>query len=161
MTAISLYTRHLPLASLIAGEFFRPGYAREDMRQEARLALWTAVRTYDPERGTFPTFARLVIRAHFATLLKSASRDVRKANDYAEGDETLAILPHAHQVVDEVMNRETLRILGETIPTLPPFQRECVYGVASGKPYAEIGDPKAVDNALFRARRTLRKALAA
>ena len=58
MTAPALWTKHRGIARGIARDFFLPGADRDDVRQEADIALWEAATHYRQELGPFPTFAQ-------------------------------------------------------------------------------------------------------
>lgn len=159
------------MARRISREFYFPGGDRDDVEQEALIALWIASRDYEPDRGTFKAFATLVIRRRLASCLKTAGRDKHRPLNLSvrtmvdpDGGETrpiAEILPHLHQVVDVAEGREQLALLTAAIETdLTDFERECVLGIASGYDYLDLGPYKKVDNALFRARKKLRRALA-
>lgn len=75
MTVDVLLEEWRPFAIWIAREYRIPGADREDVEQEAMVALWQAVRDYRAGHGTtFKTFAALVIRRHLITCLVSAQR---------------------------------------------------------------------------------------
>jgi RNA polymerase sigma-B factor len=56
-----LVTAYLPLAARIAGRYRQRGIDLDDLRQVANLALVTAVRRFDAERGDFSAFAAVTI----------------------------------------------------------------------------------------------------
>lgn len=80
--AYVLYEKYQDAAKAALWKFF-PQYADdEDMQQIARIGLWRACCTYDPERGSFLTLAYLTVKSevlhHFH--IKSAKS---KIPDYA------------------------------------------------------------------------------
>lgn len=81
MTAApSLWTKHRPLARMLARDWDIPGMDRDDVQQEALIALWLAARSYDKTKGAnFPTWARRVIGCHLGCLLRTATREKRRA----------------------------------------------------------------------------------
>lgn len=171
MSAGALWTSHRPLARRIARSFNWPGAEPEDVEQEALIALWEAASTYDPGQGTaFKTFASIVVNNHLADTLRHARTGKhRPLNDSVrvfvldgETGDVASVLPHLHQVSDRVEEREDLRRLFALIALLPEEQRYVVLGVASGLSYAQMGgNPKQIDNRLYKARRTLREGMAA
>lgn len=162
MTGVpALWVKHRGLALAIARDFYLPGSERQDVEQEALIALWQACRDHDDSKGSFPMWARVVIKTHLTDCLRRATRGkhgpLNKARPLAHR------LPCLHQVTDKVEDREQLRLVLHAIEhDLTPVERHCVMGIAAGKTYAEIGravgDAKAVDNALMRARSKLRQA---
>ena len=152
--APSLYTKHLSIALGIAKEVRFPGAGREEVRQEARIALWEACRTHDPAKSNFPTWARLVIRRHLTDCLRTATREKQAVLSNADRDEQLELVASPTERIVES------RDLMNAVNALPPNQRRAVVGVACGLSYREIGHPKSVDNALVAARQALRNAAA-
>ena len=59
---------------------YLPGLTREDLEQEIKMVLWTAVQTYDPAKGAkFGTYFRRLRDHKYADLVKAASRDKRQS----------------------------------------------------------------------------------
>jgi RNA polymerase sporulation-specific sigma factor len=168
MTVIQLWTKNRPIAYGIARDFYIPGADRDDVTQEALIALWVAARDYQPESGPFRSFAALVIKRRLGSCVKMAQTYKHAALSTAvrtilseDGDrqEIAGLLPYLHQVTDVVEDRERLALIIAAIKSdLTEFERECIVGIASGKGYLELGPYKKVDNALFRARRKLKLA---
>lgn len=76
----SLWTKHRPLAARVAAGYRIPGLERQDVEQEAMVALWNAARTYNPDAGAkFTTWAERVIRARLVDVLRTATRQCRHA----------------------------------------------------------------------------------
>ena len=73
------WTKHRPIAYAIAAEYRIPGLERQDVDQEACVALWLASRAYDRSKGSFPAFARLVIHRRLTDLVREATRQKRSA----------------------------------------------------------------------------------
>ena len=68
------------LNSIIRKFFFVPGSGSDDIYQEALYALATkAIPDYDETKGSFLGFAKLCIRRHIITVLKSANNNKHKA----------------------------------------------------------------------------------
>jgi RNA polymerase sporulation-specific sigma factor len=66
------YFQHLTFRKF----FYVPGNAPDDLYQEALVALATkAIPDYVEEKGPFVTFAKLCVRRHIITILKSASNN--------------------------------------------------------------------------------------
>jgi hypothetical protein len=82
-----MFTRMRPAALAIAAEWSVPGMARDDVRQEALLALWIATGKHDPARGAWPPFARLAVKARMRDLLQAATCDKRTADTLPLDDE--------------------------------------------------------------------------
>jgi RNA polymerase sigma factor (sigma-70 family) len=157
MTAAALWTKHRPLAYTIAAAWYLPGHDQDDVQQEALIALWQAATTWDPEQAAFKTWAAIVIRRHLASCLRAATRSKQQILTQAARD---VDAPYLHQVSERCETNEEIRALFVAInERLTDYERHLVLGVASGVPYGELdGNPKQVDNGLFRARTKLRAA---
>lgn len=155
-----------PLALAVAGEFFLPGGDRDDLEQEAMLALVEAARDYRTGHGaTFATFARLVVRRRLADAVKRAraakhlalTLAAREAVD--EDGEVFPIvdlLPSGRGDPHETFElREELRRLRRGAKRLNALEREGLGTMLAGIPYAYS---KRLDNAVARARAKLRAA---
>lgn len=79
MTRPAMFTQQRKAALAIAREWSIPGMDADDVRQEALVALWLATAKHDPERGPWPPFARLAVKARMRDLLQAATRDKRTA----------------------------------------------------------------------------------
>lgn len=166
MSTATLWSKHRGLARRIAAEYTFPGADRDDVEQEALIGLWEAARDYEPSRGSFPTYAGIVINCRLIDCLKAARASKRQllteAVRAADEDEAVAVLPHLHQVSDRAEERDDVRRLLVAIHALPDRQRYLILGVASGLSYMQMGgNLKQNDNLLYKARCTLRQALAA
>ena len=142
----------------------------DDVRQEALLALYEAVRAWDPQRQPFVPFARFVIRRRLATMIKSALRRkhqplntaLRWEQLVADGDDEFTLGDAAwsrdlgpHERLEQ---REELRRLTAAASRLTELERHALGGRLSGIPYDALGEHKTIDNAIQRARRRLREA---
>lgn len=164
----TLFTKNRRLAFALARTRNWPGAEQQDVDQEAMIGLWSAARDYRADAGTkFSTFATVVIRRRLDSCVKAATRGkhqplneaLRSLGEGGEAVDAVALLPCLHQVTDFVEERERLAaVLAAIADDLTEYERHCVLGVAAGLPYERIGNPKQVDNALYRARRKLRAA---
>ncbi len=57
-----LFHENMALAIRISGDFCEPGYDRDDLKQEALIALWDAARWWKPSVRAFNIWAGLCIR---------------------------------------------------------------------------------------------------
>lgn len=163
-TRAALWTQHRRLALGIAHEYRLPGADRDDVQQEALIALWVATGLWDSEKGAFPAFARLVVRRRLSTLLRAAlaakheplTRSLRYTRD-ADGVEEAVIdtLSDGHDTETVVVARETLERVVAAVAALSEKQRSAIALLLNGEP---VTADKSVDNALWRARGKLREA---
>lgn len=151
--------------------WFLPGAELADLEQEALLGLWLACCDYQPELGPFGSFARMCARRRMVTALKAAQRfkhqPLTEAAREAVGPEggpmpVLELLadPQA-DLAAQLLQREALRTLLRACDDLTQVERRAFFGIAQGRPYRELGSSKRIDNANQRAKRKLRRAMAA
>lgn len=158
----ALITCMMPAIRSGAARYMAPGLDFEDAVQEGLIGLFDAVRGWDSTRqSAFVSYAVACIHhaqldaARAATRKKHAplNDSVPLPEDSATpGPEELAI---AGEAVDDVIHRMQTR--------LSPLEREALLSAIDGRSVAETAqllgrDPKAVENALARARRKLRGA---
>ena len=65
---------HMGLAVSVARQFLRPYFDEADLVQEALTALCAAARNYDPDKGTFATWATSLMKNHLRGVARSDSR---------------------------------------------------------------------------------------
>ena len=134
----------------------------DDAVQEATIALYNAIKTYDPEKSSFSTFASLCIKravigfARKNGAQKNVPDDMLSSLEDAEiSDETT---PEAIIIAKEDYDNLTQNIKVE----LSSMEYEVLQLFLSGLSYADISaslkiTEKAVDNALSRIRKKLKK----
>ena len=70
-----LLRRHEGLVVSVARKYFVPGGDQEDVRQQAMIGFWKAVRDYDESAAAaFPSFARTCMQRQVITAVKAANR---------------------------------------------------------------------------------------
>ncbi len=113
-----LLRRHEGLIMSVARRYFVPGGDHDDVRQQAMIRFWKAVRDFTGGAGaTFPSFARTCMQRQVITAVKAANRmkhsplneSDRIAHHDAEHDEDqratgvqLPTVSHEHAVVDRM-----------------------------------------------------------
>lgn len=168
-----LVTRYLPLVRAKASVYRKMGLETDDLVQEGTVALLGAARTYRPEENaSFRTFADICIERRMATAYRSAARQKHiPLNTYISLNDALDSKDVETQMtsVDSV-DPETLLINSEDLKRIKRHIEQTLSGLEfkvlslylSGRTYEEIAEslaiaPKAVDNALQRVRKKLRK----
>ena len=126
---------------------------KEDLRQEASVAFYWAVMTYDTEQTkvTFGLYAKICIRNRMISLLRKSRSDKKRAQSMA-----------AHTVSSPSGNdidREALLAVAGGV--LSDFEKTVFFMYIGGKSYRDIASSlgttvKSVDNALFRAKTKVR-----
>jgi len=164
----------------IARRFFLPGGDREDLAQEARWGVTEAMRTWDGTRGVpFSSFAWLCAtrEARMAVSAATASKHrvltAAQSLDRTNGSETwdggshqvlVALEAERDPDTDPVLKTLARERLGEIIDRariLSSLERTALGMAATDNSYQEIAAalgtrPRAVNNALQRARHKLR-----
>ncbi len=70
-----LLRRHEGLVLSVARKYFVPGGDHEDVRQQAMIGFWKAVRDFSDSAGAaFPSFARTCMQRQVITAVKAANR---------------------------------------------------------------------------------------
>ena len=163
-----------PIARSVVSGLYLAGGEREDLLQEARIGITKAIRDFRGERGDFIPFARLCAARQVQTAVRAATRVKHLALNEAlcidgDGDDGRALAevltlggqePH-----ERLLARESVqRMLWTAAHELSDLQRSALVGVdVAGRSYRDVArdlgrTPKAIDNALQRARSRVRSA---
>lgn len=145
-TVPALWTKHRGLARAIASSYYAHGHERQDLEQEALIGLWVAAREYDPARGKFVPFARIVIDRRLKELVRKANQPANRAFYEAERE-----TDHGQTVEYEEEASGQLRLVLSRLCLLTPLERTALATMLNG----ELGCNKSYYNALDRARRKL------
>lgn len=149
-----------------------PSLTEEDLLQEARIGLWDAVQSYEHKPGRmFAPFASMVMRRNVLEVITYGSRKMRQVqhmlapNNVALVDGQVVdiweILPGRElEPHDRLVCLEELRRQRDRLQEVTEVERVAVLGIANGRSMLDVADelgrtPKAVDNAVQRARRKL------
>jgi len=149
-----------------------PSMSEDDLLQEARLGLWDAVQSYDHAPGhRFAPFASMVMRRNVLEVITRGNRQMRQVqhmlapNTVALVDgvtvDIWEILPGRElEPHDRLVCLEELRRQRDLLQDVTEVERVALLGIANDRPMVEIAAqlgrrPKAVDNAVQRARRKL------
>jgi RNA polymerase sigma-H factor len=165
-----LVVRYRRYACSIANRFYFAGSDRDDVDQEALIAITVAVHSFRESEGVpFTPFLGLCIHRWLTSALVASRRQkhqlLNEADRHApdgEGDTfTLAELvpDRRSDPVVVALARERLREIAERFQHLTAVEREAIVGVTNGRSYLEIdarpGGKKRTDNAVQRARKKL------
>lgn len=179
-----LVRRYEPLVQRSVRKLKLPPWCeREDLAQEARLGLVTAMRAWRPERGAFPAFARRCVRNQALLAVISASRHKHRALNLAVSLEDNAAEdcpdhPRPLRLVDRLASAEDARLDPESrlllreevesvvhaLPSLTAAERAALSGGLCKQTHRQLAQalqvtPKAASQAAYRARRKLAAAL--
>jgi RNA polymerase sporulation-specific sigma factor len=160
-----------------------PGREREDLAQEARLGLVTAMREWQPERGAFPAFAQRCVKTKALLAVISASRHKHRALNLAASLEESVVDDAADrrrrirladrlatsQVAESdpesrLLVRERIDSLLHALSILTASERTAMLGGLNDQTNGQVAQalgvtPKAASQAAYRARRKLAAAL--
>jgi RNA polymerase sporulation-specific sigma factor len=168
-TLIKLCT---PYISAKAKKYMGYGIDYDDLCQEGMLGLMGAIRNYDPNKdASFKTFSLICINRKMISALEMQSRKKRiKYDNFISFDdvsvqENTLIAEKQSGPEDIMIQREGLFMLKKQIrDLLSHFEYNALILYIRGCSYQESAvllgiTPKAVDNALQRARRKLKSVL--
>ncbi len=158
-----LVARLLPPLRAMAESYRLPGLDRDDLVQEGFLGVMSAVRHYHPGLGEFTPYALTCARNSMGSAARAALSDRHQPlRDYDP-------IPEDHPAGEEIQPQalvEAAEFSGELHrwmqTELTGYERQVFRLFLAGYPYSEIASllsshSKAVDNALQRVRRKLRK----
>lgn len=136
----------------------------DDLHQEAMIGLLSAVRSYSPDKGVpFRAFAAICANNSITSARRRTKNDFPPTDDT---DEPAGTVPSSGNPLDSIVAKErfsTLLCACESV--LSDVEKSAVFCRMSGLSYEETGEKlglsaKAVDNAIQRARRKLKDAIA-
>ena len=169
----TLVTRYKPIVRNISNMYYFQGADRDDVIQEGMIGLIKAINNYDKTKeASFATFANLCIKRQIMSAVKMYGRDKHKPlNNYVsiyidneESENTVLDYKDDSPQPDQIIvDRETVaRIEKETLDLLSSFEQKVFLSYINGKNYVTIAselnkEPKAIDNALGRAKKKLEK----
>lgn len=68
---VEVFDLYKPIVLGLMHHYNLRGMTREDWFQEARMALWRAVRMYDPSSGSqFGAYYKMILRSHFSSVIR-------------------------------------------------------------------------------------------
>lgn len=158
-----LITRYTPYVISVASKYNTGGFDTEDFIQEGIVAIFSAVKSYEPEKASFKTFVCLCINRAMSSALSrvsGAAKHIPGGLIYPIDDIELADMSSPESILIE---KESFSDLEHTIKTeLSDFEYQVLCEFLAGKSYADIAanlgvTAKSVDNALKRIRSKIKK----
>ena len=162
-----LIARYLPMAAARAVGFFGPGLEQDDLVQEGLLGLWSAVKSFDPQRGaSFSTFASQCVANRISSAVRTAlsprQAPLREYMSISQDEDGQAMqLPDRADPEAAFIEKESQQLRSRKMQRLlSPREWAVLERYLKGESYQEISEhlgisAKAVDNALQRVRRKL------
>lgn len=163
----TLCARYERLAFHAANTTRIKGVSHDDIVQLARMGILKAVRTWRPGGSSVRNFAFLAIRSELNTAMKEPYRGRSQIFNTAsplvdaEGTELPfeSTIPGPERAL--LAREEFVELLAAIDLQLTSTERDALVGRAAGFRYDELGQYKVGDNGCQRARRKLRRHLAA
>lgn len=128
----------------------------EDLLQEASFSLYRAVMTYDTKQSkvSFGLYAKVCIRNRMVSVMRRLRSEKRRK---------LALQEQQKQITDRPPRRDTAELVALSEKLLANYERTVFLMFVEGHSYKDIANTlgvsvKSVDNAIFRAKKKLRKA---
>jgi len=161
----ALIRRYTRLIRACARPYFLNGGDSEDLLQEGLLGLLSAIRSYDPAKSSFRTFAVLCIRRSIISAVRAAQNHNNAIlNDSLSIDQVLSedgtSLPLTAQDPEALIihRDERRRLERELSRSLSDFEQHVLTLYLKGLSYREMASalgrpPKSIDNAVQRIRR--------
>ncbi len=135
---------------------------RDDFVQEGMFGFLNAVRTYDSQKGKpFESYASVCMR----NSIKNATYGIPDDIAVDGSSDTFVNIQSTEDPLGQIITSERLsEVLTACQVSLSSLENTVVFFRAGGMSYAEIGEklgmtPKAVDNAVQRARRKLKQVI--
>lgn len=139
-----------------------PEMYREDAVQEASFALYSAVKSFDPQKSSFRTFATLCIKRSVISVIKNQQRQKNIPDELLSSIDELDIAD-TNSPEKIFFEREEFESLKDNIKLeLSPLEYKVLQHYLSGASYRDISQAlciseKSVNNALSRIRKKLRR----
>ena len=150
---------YLPESAVSLGN--RLGLERDDLYQEALLALLHALHSYDPQKSSFRTYSALCVKRQICSVLRSGFRQKNRALfNYVPFDD-LDFISVDGPESDWILREELRDRREKAFSGLSPFENAVLGLYLGGLTYREIAEKlgkteKSVGNALSRIRSKLR-----
>lgn len=161
---MALMRRYIPVVKARVSGYAGGELEPEDLAQEGMIGLLQAVDRYDPARGaSFRTFALLCIDRSVISVVRAAlaAKKIPPSTRVSlEGDRVDAVREASPEEI--VVSQDNIRRLTEQLSqSLSDLERRVFFLYLGGCDYADMArrlrvSPKAVDNALCRARKKIR-----
>lgn len=155
-----LISKYIPLIKARAHCFKNRSIETEDLISEGFLGLLSAIRSYNPEKGSFSAFASVCISNKMkSAVAKSSDGLVKMSADELSIEEISDGNPNTEDLI--ILKEQNNEMLKKVETLLSEREREVFYLYLSAYSYSQIAERlnisvKAVDNAITRAKAKLR-----
>jgi RNA polymerase sporulation-specific sigma factor len=159
----SIISQFMPFIEKKALSYKPNGFTGEDLIQEGRIALLSAVNTYKKEKGvSFETYAKRCISNGMASFIRfNLSLKSRPLSGYASLDDTEIV--SENDPIDRLLEKEALELFKDKLSESLSENEKRVLGLyLRGEGIKDISsflksDEKSVQNALYRIRQKIKK----
>lgn len=158
-----LIARYMPYIINVASQYNVGGFDTEDFIQEGIVAIFSAVKSYDPDKASFKTFVYLCINRAMSSALSRVSGAAKHIPDGLISPIDNIELADLSSPESILIEKENFNDLEHTIKKeLSNFEYQVLCEFLNGKSYADIAQTlnvtvKSVDNALRRIRSKIKK----
>lgn len=152
-----LLLRYTPLLKKITPKY--TGIADyDDLMQEAIIAFYFAIKSYDSKEGSFPSFAALCVERALLSLCRTFYK--KNKITFSDFDNNNAVAPITPETI-YIQKEENFDLIKKIENTLSDFEFSVLLNYYHYNSYDEVShilavSPKAVDNALLRARKKIK-----
>ncbi len=153
--------RYYPVILMYINKLCPPELA-EDAIQEATLAIYSAIKTYDGQKASFSTFAGLCIKRSILSFLKFQTRKKTIPSELLSSIDDVEIAD-SNSPEKIFFDKDDYKTLADSIKLeLSPLEYKVLQLYISGYRYSVIADKlslteKSVSNAMLRIRKKLKQ----
>ena len=158
-----LYRRYNHMIRAVGHHYFLLRAGDEDLLQEGRLGFFKAVKGYELHRSApFSAFAKRCVRCQYISAIKTANRQKHRPLNSSVTFMDILADEEGVKAADNMIRQEEYEVCRAFIQeVLSNVEYEAVLHYLNGKSYEEIAramgrSVKSVDNALQRAKHTIR-----
>lgn len=158
-----LINRYMPYVIKVASRFNAGGLDTDDFIQEGLVAIFSAVKAYDPQKASFKTFVSLCVeRAMASALSRAIGSDKRIPDGLISPIDEIEVADNSDPETI-LIEKENYNDLAHNLKRdLSQFEYQVLNEFLSGKSYVQIAESlkvsvKSVDNALRRIRTKIKQ----
>ncbi len=161
----TLLERYTATVRSVAKCSFGASLETDDLAQEGMLGLLAAVYSYEPEKATsFHTYASVCVSNRIRSAVRADSRLKHSPLNSSVPLDDAAVIPGGNPEDLVVASEQAEQILSFLAKELTPLEGRVLRAVLVGKSYRAVAEEselteKAVDNALQRIRKKLRRSM--
>lgn len=153
--------RYTPVIGGIISKFSDCGIDRDDLFQEATLALFSAIKTFDSDKASFATFAPICIGRAINDVVRATNAKRRVPERMLTPLDEIVLTDEASPETILIEKENYHRLAANIKLDLSPLEYNVLCAFLADKSYADIASElnittKSVDNTLRRIRKKLK-----